>query len=136
MRKTYEVAGQSDKRAIREFLKQEGQLLLPMVDLVERAELAIDEVIGVMGRATIEAVLEMSAEGVAGPKQAGKKREVSASRSGTDAKGARCTCRTTRSEWSGHGFDDAAQGRAERSRCLPTERCGSQERWRTGCWRS
>lgn len=74
MRRTYEVAGQSDKRAIREFLKQEGQLLLPMVDLVERAELAIDEVIGVMGRATIEAVLEMSAEGVAGPKQAGKAR--------------------------------------------------------------
>jgi transposase-like protein len=74
MRRTYEVAGQADKRAIAEFLKQEGQLLLPMVDLVERAELAIDEVIGVMGRATIEAVLEMSAEGVAGPKQAGKTR--------------------------------------------------------------
>ena len=74
MRRTYEVAGHADKRAIREFLKEEGQLLLPMVDLVERAELAIDEVIGVMGRATIEAVLEMSAEGVAGPKQAGKAR--------------------------------------------------------------
>ena len=74
MKRTYEVAGQADKRAITEFLKQEGQLLLPMVDLVERAELAIDEVIGVMGRATIEAVLEMSAEGVAGPKQAGKAR--------------------------------------------------------------
>lgn len=74
MRRTYEVAGQADKHAIREFLKREGQLLLPMVELVERAELAIDEVIGVMGRATIEAVLEMSAEGVAGPKQAGKSR--------------------------------------------------------------
>lgn len=74
MRRTYEVAGRTDKRAMREFLKREGQLLLPMVELVERAELAIDEVIGVMGRATIEAVLEMSAEGVAGPKQAGKAR--------------------------------------------------------------
>ncbi|MDA1104962.1 MAG: IS256 family transposase [Gemmatimonadetes bacterium] len=74
MKRTYEVTGQADKRAIAEFLKQEGQLLLPMVELVERAELAIDEVIGVMGRATIEAVLEMSAEGVAGPKQAGKTR--------------------------------------------------------------
>jgi transposase-like protein len=45
-----------------------------MVELVEQAEVAIDEVIGVMGRATIEAVLAMSAEGVAGPKQAGKAR--------------------------------------------------------------
>jgi transposase-like protein len=45
-----------------------------MVELVERAELAIDEVIEVMGRATIEAVLEMSAEAVAGPKQAGRER--------------------------------------------------------------
>ncbi len=74
MRRTYEVAGRANKQAMREFLKREGQLLLPMVALVERAELAIDEVIGVMGRATIEAVLEMSAEGVAGPKQAGKAR--------------------------------------------------------------
>ena len=45
-----------------------------MVELVERAELAIDEVIEVMGRATIEAVLDMSAEAMAGPKQAGKAR--------------------------------------------------------------
>jgi putative transposase len=74
MKRRYGVAEQTDKRALREFLKQEGQFLLPMVELVEHAELAIDEVIGVMGRATIEAVLEMSAEGVAGPKQAGKSR--------------------------------------------------------------
>jgi len=74
MKRTYEVAGSADKRAVAEFLKREGQFLLPMVALVERAELAIDEVIDVMGRATIEAVLEMSAEAVAGPKQAGKAR--------------------------------------------------------------
>lgn len=74
MRKTYEIANGTDRRAIGEFLKREGQFLLPMVELVERTELAIDEVIQVMGRATIEAVLEMSAEGVAGPKQSGKTR--------------------------------------------------------------
>ena len=74
MKRTYEVTDRADKRAIREFLKQEGQFLLPMLELVEHAELAIDEVIEVMGRATIEAVLEMSAEGVAGPKQAGRSR--------------------------------------------------------------
>ena len=45
-----------------------------MLDLVEQTEVAIAEVIQVMGRATIEAVLEMSAEGVAGVKQAGRSR--------------------------------------------------------------
>ncbi len=74
MRKTYEVTSGTDRRAIAEFMKREGQFLLPMVELVEHTELAIDEVIQVMGRATIEAVLEMSAEGVAGPKQSGKAR--------------------------------------------------------------
>ena len=74
MKGTYEVTERTDKRAIAEFLKREGQFLVPMVELVEEAELAIDEVIEVLGRATIEAVLEMSAEGVAGPKQAGRAR--------------------------------------------------------------
>ena len=58
-----------------EFLAKEGQLLLPMVDLIEQAECAIDEVIDVMGRATIEAVLRMSAEQLAGPRQQGKRGE-------------------------------------------------------------
>ena len=71
MKRTYEVPERAAKRAIREFLKREGHLLLPILEFVEQAELAIDEVIEAMGRATIEAVLEMSAEGVAGTKQAG-----------------------------------------------------------------
>ncbi len=75
MKRTYEVASDTDRRAMAEFVKREGQFLLPMVELVEHTELAIDEVVQVMGRATIEAVLEMSAEGVAGPKQSGKARE-------------------------------------------------------------
>ncbi len=78
MKRRYEVAGAKDSRAIAGFLKREGQFLLPMLDLVEQAELAMDEVVEVMGRATIEAVLEMSAEGVAGPKQSGKAREEDA----------------------------------------------------------
>ena len=78
MKKTYEVAKETDRRALAEFVKRESQFLLPMVELVERTELVIDEVVQVMGRATIEAVLEMSAEGVAGPKQSGKAREEGA----------------------------------------------------------
>jgi len=75
MQTRYEVADGPDRRAITEFLAREGQFLLPMVELIERSELAIDEVIDVLGRAAIEAILEMSAASVAGPKQAGKARE-------------------------------------------------------------
>ena len=43
------------------------------VDLIENAQAAVDDLIDVMGRATIEAVLLMSAAQVAGPKRQGKK---------------------------------------------------------------
>jgi hypothetical protein len=44
-----------------------------MVDLIEQAEMAVDELINVMGRATIEAVLLLSAQQVAGSRRPGKK---------------------------------------------------------------
>lgn len=54
-------------------LARDGQLLLPMLDLIKDAQAALDDLIDVMGRATIEAVLLMSAQQLAGPKQQGKK---------------------------------------------------------------
>ena len=68
-----EKQGKASSRELAAFLAKEGQLLLPMVQLIEQAQVAVDEVIDVMGRATIEAVLMMSAEQVAGPKQRGKR---------------------------------------------------------------
>jgi putative transposase len=73
MRRSYQVAERKDSQALTEFLASEGQLLLPMVQLIEDAELAVDEVIDMVGRATIEAVLQLSAEQVAGQKQRGKR---------------------------------------------------------------
>lgn len=61
-----------DSQTLAEFLVKDGQLLLRLVDLVEQAQTAIDEVIDVMGRATIEAIHQMSAQELAGPKQQGK----------------------------------------------------------------
>ena len=55
-----------------EFLSGEGQLLLPMLELIEQAEMAVDELIDVAGRATIEAVLTLSAKELAGSKHPGK----------------------------------------------------------------
>jgi hypothetical protein len=46
-----------------------------MLELIEQSRMAIDELIDVMGRASIEAVLELSAVQVAGPPQQGKARE-------------------------------------------------------------
>jgi putative transposase len=68
----YQVVDRKDSRALAEFLQKEGQFLLPMVGLIETAQLAIDEVIDVAGRATIEAVLQLSAQEIAGPKHRGK----------------------------------------------------------------
>ena len=67
------TASAPDSRDLARFLAKDGQFLLPMLDLIENAQGAIDDLIDVMGRATIEAVLLMSAAAVAGPKQQGKK---------------------------------------------------------------
>ena len=74
MKKTYQIVAKPStlsSRELAEFLSKDGQLLLPLVELLERGEKAIDEVIDVMGRATVEAVLRMSAEQLAGPKMQG-----------------------------------------------------------------
>lgn len=59
-----------------EFLAKEGQFLLPMLDLITQAEMAVDELIDVAGRATIEAVLTLSAQELAGPRHPGRKTEA------------------------------------------------------------
>src|SRR5262249_7622854 len=62
-----------DPKQLAELLAKDGPLILPLLDLLENAQCAIDDLIDVMGRATIEAVLRMSAESIAGPRQQGKK---------------------------------------------------------------
>src|SRR5215217_5599408 len=79
MPEPYHVVSRADRRGtldpqhLAQVLARDGQLLLPMLDLIENAQAAIDDLIDVMGRATIEAVLLMSAAQLAGPKQQGKK---------------------------------------------------------------
>lgn len=73
MKESYQVVSSKDSRRLSEFLAQEGQFLLPMLDLITQAEMAVDELIDVAGRATIEAVLTLSAQEVAGAKHPGRK---------------------------------------------------------------
>ena len=69
---TYQIADKTDSKKLTELLCQEGQFLLPMVELITGTEMAVDELIAVTGRAAIEAVLTLSAQEVAGPKHPGK----------------------------------------------------------------
>ena len=73
MEAEYQITDRRDSRALARFLSGEGQALLPMLELIEQAEMAVDELIDVAGRATIEAVLTLSAQELAGPKHPGKK---------------------------------------------------------------
>ena len=68
----YQIAEKNDSRKLAQFLSQDGQGLLPMVELLCQAEMAVDQIIDVAGRATIEAVLTLSAQQVAGSKHPGK----------------------------------------------------------------
>jgi putative transposase len=69
---SYQIANKTDSRKIAEFLSKDGQLLLPLLDMICNTEQALDELINVTGKAAIEAVLLLSAQQIAGPKQPGK----------------------------------------------------------------
>lgn len=72
---TIETQRKASEAKLAEFLAKNGQLLLPMVDLIEQCQWACDELIEVTGRAAIQAVLQLSAEQVAGgPPQQGRHR--------------------------------------------------------------
>lgn len=68
----YQIVGKKDSKELARFLAKEGQFLLPMLDLIEQAQTAVDEVIDVVGRSAIEAILLLSAQQVGGPQHKGK----------------------------------------------------------------
>lgn len=72
-KQAYRVAEAKDTEKLAEFLAKEGQFLLPLLEMIEQAEAAVDEVIDVAGRAAVEAILLLSAEQVAGPRHPGKR---------------------------------------------------------------
>ena len=78
MKRNYHTIDKRRKgeRKLAEFLVRNGQALLPMMELIEQSRMAIDELIDVMGRASLEAVLQLSAVQVAGAPQQGKARQA------------------------------------------------------------
>jgi hypothetical protein len=71
-KRLYRIASKTESRKIAEFLSKDGQLLLPFLELICNTEQAVDELIDVVGKGAIEAILLLSAEQLAGPKQPGK----------------------------------------------------------------
>jgi hypothetical protein len=69
VKKPYHIVSreaQTATAAVEEFARANGQILLPLVELIAQARIAVDEVIDSIGRQTIETILSLSAEQVAG----------------------------------------------------------------------
>ena len=73
MEQPYHIVSKEESQKLADFLVKNGQGLLPMVELIEQAEKAVDELVDQAGRAMIEAVLRLSAQAIAGPPHPGKK---------------------------------------------------------------
>lgn len=75
MKKTYHIVNrdaQSASKSIQEFAQANGQILLPLVELITQARVAVDDVIQSIGRQTIETILTVSAQELAGTRAPGK----------------------------------------------------------------
>jgi transposase-like protein len=75
VKKTYHIVSRDSKSAaatLEQFAQANGQILLPLVELITQARVAVDEVIGAIGRQTIETILTLSAQEVAGERTPGK----------------------------------------------------------------
>lgn len=75
VKRQYHVVSSRSKgaaQAVHNFCQANGQMLLPLVDLISEARLAVDEIIAEAGRGLIQTILRVSAEQVAGAKTPGK----------------------------------------------------------------
>jgi hypothetical protein len=64
--------GKGAERTLAAFCRANGQILLPLVELVEQARLALDTVVEQVSQQTIETILQLSAEQIAGPRTPGR----------------------------------------------------------------
>ena len=128
--KPYHIVGKEETQELAKFLAKNGQALLPMVELIEQSKLALDELIDVLGRAQIEAVLRLSAQGIAGPPHPGKKGGAIGWHGGEEGtvclKERKLRVRRPRLRKKG-------QGEEGRFRFRPTKQCTRTGNWGAGC---
>jgi hypothetical protein len=75
VKRSYHVVAGSKRgtaRTLAAFCRANGQVLLPLVELVEQARLAVDTVIEQISQQALETILDLSAEQLAGARTPGK----------------------------------------------------------------
>lgn len=75
MKKPYHIvtrAARESAAVIEQFCRTNGQILLPILNLIENASQVVETVIHEIGQQTLEQILILSAEQVAGPRTPGK----------------------------------------------------------------
>jgi transposase-like protein len=75
LNKTYQIVTRAAKESavvIEQFCKANGQILLPIVNMIQSASQVVDSVVHEIGVKTLEVILALSAEQVAGPRTPGK----------------------------------------------------------------
>jgi putative transposase len=75
VRKTYHIVTQAAKESaciIEQFCQQNGQILLPLINMIQSASQVVDGVIHEVGIQMLQTILRLSAEQVAGPRTPGK----------------------------------------------------------------
>lgn len=73
MKELYQVNRKKDNQLLMEYLSDQGQMLLPLIDLFEGSRRAVEGMINRLSREVIEALLCLSAQSLAGAKQQGKR---------------------------------------------------------------
>jgi hypothetical protein len=75
--KPYQIvtrAATDSAAVIEQFCKANGRILLPLLDMIQSASQVVDNVVHEIGVKTLELILSLSAEQVAGPRTPGKAR--------------------------------------------------------------
>jgi len=75
VKKPYHIgtrAARESTTVIEQFCQANGQILLPIVHLIQSASQVVETVIHEIGHQTLEVILKLSAEQVAGPRTPGK----------------------------------------------------------------
>ncbi len=75
MSQTYQIVTRAAKESaaiVEQFCKANGEILLPILGMIESASQVVDTVVHEIGMKTLEVILALSAEQVAGPRTPGK----------------------------------------------------------------
>ena len=123
--------GKGAERTLAAFCRANGQILLPLVELVEQARLALDTVVEQVSQQTIETILQLSAEQIAGPRTPGRRsgeiRWYGNQAGRVSLADRQLSVRKPRLRRTGKG---RGRGGGE---FRPTRRCNRIQRWVHGC---